>query len=1193
MLTHLEISGFKSFPDRTRLEFAPGITGIVGPNGSGKSNIVDAIRWVLGEQSAKSLRGDGMADVLFKGSASRRSVQVAEVTLVLDNQAGHLAAELSEIRVTRRLSRQGQSEYLVNGSTCRLKDIKDLFLGSGAGSDSFCVIQQGQVHALLQASPVERRALFEEAAGVSRYKASREESRRKLDRVDSHLGRLADLKEELDRRVQSARLQAAKAEKWREVQNQIKEARIDLMAHHWREGQIAHVGLKARLAAIDSETVSDAPSHISEALGTLQDRVVKDESVLRESERAEAVLVQGIATARSQIEREFHVMDASARERARTLDRVLRAHNRLAAGRLALGNEDQLLNEIGIEINRLTLRSAAQEIEGQRCKQALNQFRSLQEAAQHENTNCVRELALLEKQWSAAQIETERNRTIVRQARLVAHRASEGLNEVNLVLADLNVNLEGARNRLEGARAGWRAEVEARDGFQAAVDHLAKQAQTLLLEKKGLGGRREVLEGLERSHEGFGAGVRDVLALWQADPAGPWRCVQGLLADHLKVRREYAPLLELALGERSQRILALDRSHVRAALGSISKPLDGRAGFLFPADEDDEDDDAFIPPPVHTGIIARAANLARCDHPRFADLPERLLGRVLIVRDLEAAFELLPVSCGYSLVTLKGEWLDADGGLSCGPLIVEAGVLSRKAELREVRERLAQIEGAWREMERESATQAAMLRAAQERVGTLQQRIDQLAEKEQALSRQVDDHVSRLKGLETEAETGAREEQEALARLAHLVTESVVLESEKKKMAIRVSESADQASLQAIQLDQALEDVRQADRLLFETQTQLAEKQVVLSQVQMRRRTRIDEVRALVAEVDREESDARVEAIRSEKHHRALLEQLASLPDYYNSLLYAQELLSEAKIKHDESRRILVEAVHAQSDQAESRDQKSQQRQALELESARILMQLDELKRRAFDDYQFDLETDISNRAVPSHLDTDGAKIEDLRRQAQRLGTVNEEAVHELQELTERQRAFHDQMQDLQAARKGLLDLIDAANAEGSTRFLTVFHAVAGHFRDLFRKLFGGGQAELSLVDPANPLDCGIEVIAKPPGKDAASLSLMSGGERTMTAVALLLAVFRSCPSPFCVLDEVDAALDEANVGRFTDLLKEFSERTQFILITHHKRTMACADVLLGITMSEPGVSTRMAVKLDDWLGNGGAKVAA
>jgi chromosome segregation protein len=520
-------------------------------------------------------------------------------------------------------------------------------------------------------------------------------------------------------------------------------------------------------------------------------------------------------------------------------------------------------------------------------------------------------------------------------------------------------------------------------------------------------------------------------------------------------------------------------------------------------------------------------------------------------------------------------------------------VLSRKAELREVRERLAQIEGAWREMERESATQAAMLRAAQERVGTLQQRIDELAEKEQALSRQVDDHVSRLKGLETEAETGAREEQEALARLAHLVTESVVLESEKKKMAIRVSESADQASLQAIQLDQALEDVRQADRLLFETQTQLAEKQVVLSQVQIRRRTRIDEVRALVSEVDREETDARVEAIRSEKHHRALLEQLASLPEYYNSLLYAQELLSEAKIKHDESRRILVEAVHAQSDQAESRDQKSQQRQALELESARILMQLDELKRRAFDDYQFDLEADISNRAVPSHLDTDGAKIEDLRRQAQRLGTVNEEAVHELQELTERQRAFHDQMQDLQAARKGLLDLIDAANAEGSTRFLTVFHAVAGHFRDLFRKLFGGGQAELSLVDPANPLDCGIEVIAKPPGKDAASLSLMSGGERTMTAVALLLAVFRSCPSPFCVLDEVDAALDEANVGRFTDLLKEFSERTQFILITHHKRTMACADVLLGITMSEPGVSTRMAVKLDDWLGNGGAKVAA
>lgn len=1193
MLTHLEISGFKSFPDRTRLEFAPGITGIVGPNGSGKSNIVDAIRWVLGEQSAKSLRGDGMSDVLFKGSASRRSVQVAEVTLVLDNQAGHLAAELSEIRVTRRLSRQGHSEYLINGAACRLKDIKDLFLGSGAGSDSFCVIQQGQVHALLQASPVERRALFEEAAGVSRYKASREESRRKLERVDLHLGRLADLKEELDKRVQSARLQAAKAEKWRDVQHQLRETRIDLLAHHWREGQVAKVGLQARLLALDSESVSEAPNPISEALGTLQDRVVLDESVLRESERAEAVLVQGLTAAKIQIQREFQVLEAASRERVRTLDRVLRAHGRLLAGRLALKQEDQSLHEIGVEINRLALLSAAQDIEGQRCKQALDHSRSLQDAAQHENATCTRELAVLESQWSAAQIETERNRTIVRQARLVAHRASEGLNEINQLLADLNVNLEGARNRLEGARAGWRAEVDARDGFQAAVDHLAQQAQSLLLEKKGLGGRREVLEGLERSHEGFGAGVREVLTLWQMDPAGPWRCVQGLLADHLKVRREYAPLLELALGERSQRILALDRIHIRTALGSMGKPLDGRVGFLFPAEDDNEDEETFIPPPVHAGIVARAANLARCDHPMFADLPERLLGRVLIVRDLAAAFEILPVACGYSLVTLKGEWLDAEGGLSCGPLIVEAGVLSRKAELREVRERLGQIEATRREMERESATQGAMLRAAQERVGVLQQRIDVLAEKEQALARQVDDYQSRLKGLETDAETSAREEQEALARLANLVTELVELEADKGKMALRVSQSAEQLTVLAIQVDQALEDVRQADRLSFETRTQLVEKQVVLSQVQIRRRTRADEVRALVVEVEREESDAQAEAVRSEAHNRALLELLASLPDWHKDLSQAQVRLTEAKNRYEESRKILVEAVHAQSDHAESRDQKSQQRQALELESARIGMQLDEMKRRAYEDYQYDLEAEAATRPVPANLDLDGTRTEELRRQAQRLGAVNAEAGLELRDLEERQRAFHDQMQDLQAARKGLIELIDAANAEGSTRFMAVFQAVAGHFRDLFRKLFGGGQAELSLVDPDYPLDCGIEVMAKPPGKDAASLSLMSGGERTMTAVALLLAVFRSCPSPFCVLDEVDAALDEANVGRFTDLLKEFSERTQFILITHHKRTMACADILLGITMSEPGVSTRMAVKLDDWLGNGGAKVAA
>jgi len=1193
MLTHLEICGFKSFPDRIRLDFVPGITGIVGPNGSGKSNVVDAIRWALGEQSARSMRGEGMGDVLFKGSVSRRPVQVAEVTLVLDNSSARFAADIPEIRVTRRLSRQGQSEYLINGASCRLKDIKDLFLGSGAGSDSFCVIQQGQVAALLQASPVERRALFEEAAGVSRYKASREECRRKLDRVDDHLRRLSDLKDELDRRVQSARLQAAKAVKWQEIQNQLREAKISQLTRQWREAQASLIGIKAQMEVLDIENGIATSDQATSNLSELQESAARFEAELRDAEKTESALRQGLAVSQGRIEREFQVLETANRERSRALERIQRAHCRLAACKVALDAETLALDETGAEIDRLALLAAGHDLEIRRLSEDLEKNKAILEGVLKTQSQNNTELSLLEAELNSTQAEMAKNRKVIAESRRSKSIADLELEEGTRALSNLLSEFEGLSRQIEGAKAGLRAEVEAKDGYQAAVDHLTRRIYDLQIEKNGLLGRKEVLEGLERSHEGFGAGVREIINQWQSDPVGRWRTVQGLLADHLKVRREYAPLIELALGERSHRVLALDSNAIRFGLATISKSLLGRVGFIFSSGAFEDDEESFITPPNHQGIVARAANLARCDHPRFPDLPERLLGRVLIVKNLEVALEIQPKAPGYTIVTLAGEMIDPDGGLTTGPVVVEAGVLSRKAELREVRDRLAQIDISLRDLEKESTSQAALLISAKERVETLEKDLDLIVEREQLKIKSINEAKKYVAELETQSVEGARDERDAIARLATLLIEVARLELEKAVLNARLAETAETATETGRSTEMAETGVRQAENKAIEAKTHLAEKQNAFNQALNRHKDRSEEWESLASELEREETECRMELIRQRKQTQTMMEMLGSFPDWHLKYVEASKLHEKALCSYNSSRQVLVEAVHSQSGINEDRDQRLQMRQSLEIEITRLEIKIEDMIRRSKEEFDIDLNHESATRHQSLEMNDQGTMFEELQRQAQRLGVVNPEAPRELSELLQRQATFNSQILDLQSAKKSLLDLIDEANSEGSTRFMSVFQAVSGHFRELFRKLFGGGQADLSLLDRANPLDCGIEVIARPPGKDASNLTLMSGGERTMTAVALLMAVFKSCPSPFCVLDEVDAALDEGNVGRFTDLIKEFSERTQFIMITHHKRSMACADVLLGITMSEPGTSTRIAVRMEDWVQDGGAQKAA
>ena len=1184
MLTHLEVCGFKSFPDRIRLEFIPGITGIVGPNGSGKSNVVDAIRWALGEQSARSMRGEGMSDVLFKGSANRRPAQVAEVTLFLDNRSASYSFDTPEIMVTRRLTRQGQSEYLINGSVVRLKDVKNLFLGSGAGSDSFCVIQQGQVAALLQASPVERRALFEEAAGVSRFKASREESRKKLERVESHLARLGDLKSELDKRVQTARLQAAKAVKFKEIQAQIKDCKITILVNQWRECLGRMALLNAKIDALEPASNFEGIGHIGTDIAILQTNAANDEMNFKDAEKNRALMSQDLALAYQQIQRDYLTLETSANDQARTFQRMIRALGRLLAAKSAVEHEKKELDMIRSEIQDVVADSEKNEIEIKKLEEKTGIERLLVSKTAEAHSAIIErrsraELELSKAQESVKQIKIQINALVSRKSGATANLENE-----NKKLEELVRECEEHSILLNGSRLGLKEEIEALDAIQSSVDHLARKCQELRIKKDIIVGQKDVLEGLEKSHEGYGNGIRDILNAASSENASCWKTMLGLLADHLKVRREYAPLIELALGERSQRILALSKSDVYDCLTSLGKKWNGRVGFIFPESARLEDEDAFVPPPNHPGIIAKGANLVRCDDSRFTDLPERLLGKVLIVNDFKSALEIQKLAPDYSLLTLNGDHIDASGDIIFGPMIPKSGILSRKAELRELREDLSLTEVTLIDLEKELLSQSAMLANGKVNLDLLQNRLKTLENIEQQKTIKVRELILVIDNLKAQSASDDQEESDLLKALSATVTEVSRLESLKYKLSNIEKQISDQLADEMRSLKSSEEQLKYYEKKRFEIKARLTEKQLFAGQAESRIKEREASLELSFFEHDKECADAQIE----KEKIKAVEKRLMTILDAISMAHHRFEAFSASsefhKKKLEISTQLLNDAVRRQSDIVGTRDQLAQQRQMLLIDKAKEELQMSEMSRRASEDFLIDLNHESALRQQDSTKPIEPSVLDELSAQIKRLGSINESALLELNELLDKQGTFQEQYLDLVYAKKSLVDLIDAANNEGGAQFLTLFNAVSSHFRELFRKLFSGGQAELLLVDSERPLDSGIEVIARPPGKDAANLSLMSGGERTMTAVALLMAVFRARPSPFCVLDEVDAALDEGNVGRFTDLIKEFSDKTQFIMITHHKRSMTCADVLLGVTMANPGISTQMAVKIEDWI---------
>ena len=1177
----LELFGFKSFADRTDFAFDDGVTCVVGPNGCGKSNIVDAVKWILGEQSARSLRGHEMADVIFNGSADRHPLGFAEATLTVDNASRRLPIDLAEVAITRRLYRSGESEYLVNRKLCRLKDIRELFLDTGVGLNAYSLIEQGKVDVLLQSNPRERRAVFEEAAGISKYKVKKKEALRKLERTEQNLLRLSDIVEELERRLRSVKYQAGKARSWQTYSDRLKELRImhALNEYHALSGRAAELGdqrrrneevragFEAAVSRIETEQ-----SELETALVGLDDELRRADADLMDLRGQIAAAESAITFNRTRID-EWRQTEARDRRRIRDLDGRLRDLGaQVADARGEAETVEAQLERLRDELARTEealgaahegVRSAAATLEEH--KTAIIDLVQLSSQVR----NDISSVDLRSENLGGSRRRLERRLgEIAEQLQQLAEQ--EGTIESEI--ADLDFTIQRDQERLKVKRdEAERLNTEARE---AATEMAAAKEY-----RSGLKSRKELLEDLEHRGEGLEEGVRRVLDLSRR---GLFPGIRGIVADLVATDVRYATLIEAALGDAEQFIVIDRRQDVLDSLEALQEALDARAGFLpldcvrRPA--------AVADPAGREGVVARAADLVRADDD-LRPMVECLLGNTLLVEDLAAALRLSADGQfrDVRFVTMSGETVEPDGTMSLGRLTARAGLISRRSELRELDGQLAEVEG-----------RIVRLQARSEGIA---RRIHELDDQQRELRSTVYDAstvrvdlVAQKRRLAEMAEAIQDEQPVVASELDAVGREAGELTERRAELASRLEDLDRQAAErrgQVADLSQRLAEAEAERARLEEARTR---RRVEAAKVEEQRRgvqDRLAHLQATRAEAARQRDEAAEEVASCRRRLREAERTILGHESEIARLFLRKESVGrqcrEVAGRRQEGRN-RVAALHEQIRGQQARlHETDQARHELDMNLAECRMKMETLEARVREDYDLDLRGRLDGYQ-PEEVDWNAVEeeITQLRTRIERLGAVNLDAIAEQEQLQQRAEFLRAQQADLEEARRRLDHLIERINAESIARFSATFEQVRENFQQLFRKLFGGGKADIVLLEPEDVLESGIEIVARPPGKEPCSISLLSGGEKTMTAVALLLAVFRSKPSPFCILDEVDAALDEANVERFNAVVRDFVQDSQFIVITHSKRTMAAADVLYGVTMQEPGVSKKISVRFAD-----------
>ncbi len=1186
-IRRLEMVGFKSFMDRTVVVFDEGVTGVVGPNGCGKSNVADAIRWVLGEQSALRLRGRSMEDVIFNGSESKPPLSFAEVTLTFENdrpaELPPAFRALSEITVGRRLYRTGESDYLVNRAPARLLDVNDIFFGSGVGRTAYSIIEQGRIGQIVSARAQDRRGVIEEAAGITKYQRRREAAERKMEATRHNLERVTDIVSELGKQLDSLNRQARKAEKYRALKAEIRELELHVGATRWleltvgrREAEDRHAAaradeaeISARLAQIDLALEADR-ALLAERELTLQ-QLSDREHELESQERVSAVSTEAAG-------RELDQIAERSRGQASEVEALKVQADALSAERDALLRQrDELASLSGTDEARLAeLESALRDVATEQAALAGQAETARSEAGEAHGRAAARRSAL-------AQVERQRADLQARLARLRAE-----IDE----LAARGASLDGSRSaHVEklGKTRQLKLHLEEQRGAQEGLldrtrsEFIQNEARLITLREE-LSDRRARLQSLQevmRNYEGYGRGVRSLMTRARASE-GAENGVMGLVADVMDVPAEYENAVEAVLGERLQFVIVESHSQGVEAIDFLKSAAEGRASLIPLLRLRDGEAAAATPDRSHPGFVAGCLDVVRFD-PAYERLARFLLGDAAIVRDLSSALEIWQSGGGAgTLVTLDGEVLDPHGVVTGGPLEGEGhGALQRRREVQELidtvrsfeadfsmaqerhralQSRLLQLEAALKTIDRDNREKDLALltqekdlaRLGEElervtgRVGQLEVERGSMEDALSGLSREEESHQVEAAAAEADRSRHEERAREATGRLDDLIRRAESLQAEVLAVKVKVASERERR-----------DGIGESLRRVEEAQGAAEERRERLYGALSEGNARASDLR------DRMEG-ARGDGVRlAEELFRVREVLLAERAAHQDAVAKARAADSEAR----ELRKRAEAITQAAGDAA--------------LTAREQALELSHLEEQIRERCQAELRDELLRfHAERPPGEAERRRLEDLKAQADRMGAINLTAIEEYDDLARRHAFLSEQKGDLESSLSDLHKAIGKINRASRERFRETFDRVNEKFQQVFPRLFNGGRAGLVLTEDGDDQQGGVEIFAQPPGKKLQNINLLSGGEKALTAVSLIFAIYLIKPSPFCLLDEVDAPLDDANVGRYNELVKEMAKASQFILITHNKRTMETVDTLYGVTMEEPGVSKLVSVRL-------------
>ena len=1184
-LKRLEIYGFKSFAEKTQIVFNEGITGIVGPNGSGKSNIGDAVRWVLGEQNARILRGSKMEDVIFNGTARRKASAYCEVSLVFDNEDRVLRSEYSEVMVTRRVYRSGESDYYLNKTACRLKDVLELFRDTGIGRDGYSLIGQGRIDEILSARSDDRRQVFEEAAGVMTYRFRKEEAERKLARTEDNLSRVNDIISELEGRLEPLEAQAETARQYLVLSEQLKQLEIEIFILRYDRSKARIEEIKKNLDAIcevlrqreeeisgntrERDRLTWQASELDERLNRLHGEQMETNGKTHERKADHQAILQrieGMEARKAQTARDI----ADVEERIRGLNALTEADAR------NVRDQDRVVSELKAELEeaRALLDAAVRTAEDKEAALDAHKTAIL---------NAVNQLSNVKNQQARAQaVQSQMQQRLdeLIQTRTELKQREEALEASH---EQAKVRQAEVRGQLEDMNRAYEDRRKKADQALSAVRALSDQAHDAQVKLETEKGRYHLLSDMSRELEGYSQAVRNALKFGRKDPD-----VCDVLAKLIHVPQRYETAVDMVLGGTLQNIVTRDENAAKRIIDYLRNNRMGRATFLPMTTVHsrllNRDEQRVL---SMKGCIGVASELVSFDE-EYRGVVENLLGRTIIAEDLESGIAIMRAGRhAFRLVTLAGDVMHSGGSMTGGTANkTSASLLGRERELDELKKRIAADEAALAGMKEE--LEKAYAHAEAERAGLdgmdeqiRQQEIADAREQEHVKNAGEELESHRQNILRTEEairqlESGLKDIEEDLVRVSQMTEESGFdqekMERETEALQQELKESRNECErLRGLLLEKqekCSQAVHQQDlygrdrKMRVMERDQLLQRSAALSQD-------AQETEAALSALARQAEERLKEVEACEAALSALTEQVAAVEAERRSLNEAQRTNNQ---RGDDLRNVFV--------------QETQKEHRLELSLNKAEGELNTLCEHMFNTYELTYAGAAELREqtdVPFDLPRGEKEAVRLRAEIREMGTVNVRAIEEYADTRERYDQLTTQRRDLLQAEEDLTQLIARLLRQMESQFTSEFEKLNAYFKVTFARLFGGGQAELKLTDPGDALNCDIEIIAQPPGKKLQMLSLLSGGERALTAIAILFAMLKLKPTPFCILDEIEAALDEANIGYFADYLSEYKKDTQFVVVTHRKGTMERCDALYGVAMQEHGVSGMVSVNLQDY----------